>query len=63
MIVAPTGTTAALIGGSTYHSMFGINDFNTKSQQSQVKTKLAGVEHVFFEISVYALCQRFISHK
>jgi hypothetical protein len=49
IIVAPTGTAAALLGGSTYHSMFGINDFNTKSQQSQVKAKLAGVEYVFFD--------------
>ena len=28
---------------ASYHSMFGINDFNSKSQQSQVKAKLAGV--------------------
>ena len=49
VIVAPTGSAAALLGGSTYHSMFGINDFNTKSQQSQVKAKLAGVEYVFFD--------------
>jgi len=49
IIVAPTGTAAALLGGSTYHSMFGINDFNSKSQQSQVKAKLAGVEYVFFD--------------
>ena len=49
IIVAPTGTAAALLGGSTYHSMFGINDFNSKSQQSQVKEKLAGVEYVFFD--------------
>jgi hypothetical protein len=26
IVVAPTGTAAALLGGSTYHSMFGIND-------------------------------------
>ena len=53
VIVAPTGSAAALLGGSTYHSMFGINDFNSKSQQSQVKAKLAGVEYVFFdEVSV-----------
>ena len=50
-IVAPTGSAAALLGGSTYHSMFGINDFNSKhpSQQSQVITNLAGVEYVFFD--------------
>ena len=50
VIVAPTGSAAALLGGSTYHSMFGINDFNTsKSQLSQVKANLAGVEYVFFD--------------
>ena len=31
VIVAPTGSAAALLGGSTYHSMFGINGFNSKS--------------------------------
>jgi hypothetical protein len=49
VIVAPTGSAAALLGGSTYHSMFGINDFNSKSQQSQVIAKLTGVEYVFFD--------------
>jgi Helitron helicase-like domain at N-terminus/PIF1-like helicase len=49
VIVAPTGSAAALLGGSTYHSMFGINDFNSNSQLSQVKANLAGVEYVFFD--------------
>ena len=49
VIVAPTGSAAALLGGSTYHAMFGINDFNRNSQLSQVKAKLAGVEYVFFD--------------
>ena len=49
VIVAPTGSAAALLRGSTYHSMFGINDFNSKSQLSQVKANLAGVEYVFFD--------------
>jgi cysteine synthase len=29
VIVAPTGSAAALLGGSTYHYLFGINDFTT----------------------------------
>ena len=29
--------------------MFGINDFNSNSQLSQVKANLAGVEYVFFD--------------
>ena len=32
VVVAPTGSAAALLGGSTYHSMFGINDFNSNAQ-------------------------------
>ena len=30
MVVAPTGSAASLLGGSTYHSLFGINDYNEK---------------------------------
>ena len=30
-IVAPTGSAAALLGGSTYHYLFGINEY-TKNQ-------------------------------
>src|SRR6202522_1211661 len=56
IIVAPTGTAAALLGGSTYHLMFGINDFNSKSQQSQVKEKLAGVEYVLW--TIFQACTR-----
>ena len=48
VIVAPTGSAAALLGGLTYHSMFGTNDFNSKSQLSQVKANLAGIEYVIF---------------
>ena len=51
VIVAPTGSAAALLGGSTYHSMFGINDFNSKSQLSQVKANLAGIEYVLSMLS------------
>ena len=56
VIVAPTGSAAALLGGSTYHSMFGINDFNSNSQLSQVKANLAGVEYVFFDEGINAFC-------
>ena len=49
IIVAPTGTAAALLGGSTYHSMFGINDRGGGSRLGHVKAKLAGVEYVFFD--------------
>ena len=49
VIVAPMGSAATLLGGSTYHSMFGINNFNGSSKLSQVKANLAGVEYVIFD--------------
>ena len=49
VIVAPTGTAAALLGGSTYHSTFGINDKSGIGRIGQVKQKLEGVEYVFFD--------------
>ena len=47
--VAPTGTAAALLGGSTYHSMFGINDRMTSNKIGHIKAKLNGVDYVFFD--------------
>jgi PIF1-like helicase len=47
-IIAPTGTAVALLGGSTYHSMFDINDKSSTSKVGHVKAKLEGVEYVFF---------------
>jgi hypothetical protein len=49
VIVAPTGTAAALLGGSTYHSTFGINDRSGIGRLGHVKEKLKGVEYVFFD--------------
>jgi hypothetical protein len=49
IIVAPTGTAAALLGGSTYHSMFGINERMNASKIGHIKAKLSGVEYVFFD--------------
>ena len=49
IIVAPTGTAAALLGGSTYHSMFGINERMSSNKIGNVKAKLIGVEYVFFD--------------
>ncbi len=44
VVVAPTGTAAALINGSTYHFMFGINECNgdsiLKKSLSEVKGRL-----------------------
>ena len=52
LIVAPTGSAAALLGGSTYHSVLGINEKtgNTPLKVlAQVKTKLAGVDYIFMD--------------
>ena len=49
IIVAPTETAAALLGGSTYHSMFGINERMSSNRIGNVKAKLIGVEYVFFD--------------
>jgi len=49
IVVAPTGSAAALLGGGTYHSTFGINDRSGWSRIGLVKAKLAGVEYVFFD--------------
>ena len=37
VIVAPTGTAAALLGGFTYHYMIGINDFIGGAGLSKIK--------------------------
>ena len=53
IIVAPTGTAAALLSGSTYHSVFGINDMSNGTQSyktlSQVRTRLQGVDYIFLD--------------
>lgn len=50
MIVAPTGSAAALLGGSTYHSAFGINErAEVSNDSSRVMTCLTGVDYVFLE--------------
>ena len=52
VVVAPTGSAAALLKGSTYHSMFGINNDGKKTsniQMAQVRSKLEGVQYVFLD--------------
>ena len=49
IIVAPTGTAAALLRGSTYHSMFGINEHMSSTKKGHIKEKLSGVEYVFLD--------------
>ncbi len=53
VLLAPTGSAAAQIGGSTYHSYLGFNDKNT--QQSSTSTiarlhqKLENVKYIFID--------------
>jgi hypothetical protein len=52
IIVAPTGSAAALLQGSTYHSMFGINSdgkHTSAIQLAQVKERLQGVDYIFLD--------------
>jgi len=52
LILAPTGSTAALLCRSTYHSALGINsdgDQPSNMQLSQLKSKLIGVQYVFLD--------------
>ena len=52
-IVAPTGTAAALLSGSTYHSVLGINDMSSDAQSTktpaQVQSRLLGVDYIFLD--------------
>ena len=52
MILAPTGSAAALLNGSTYHSALGIND-RTQSGSiknlAQICTRLEGVDYIFLD--------------
>ena len=53
IVVAPTGAAAALLGGSTYHSVFGINSKSEGESNSvsaeQVCSRLDGVDYVFLD--------------
>ena len=50
IITAPTGTAAALVGGSTYHSILGINDKGAHNiSMAKVRTRLDGVDYIFLD--------------
>ncbi|PPR04686.1 hypothetical protein CVT24_011903 [Panaeolus cyanescens] len=48
IVVAPTGSAAALLGGGTYHSVFGINE-HSDTKPGVIKARLKGVDYVFFD--------------
>ena len=51
LVVAPTGAAAALLNGSTYHSVLGINDgeFVSAKTLAQIKARLDGVDYIFLD--------------
>ena len=51
LVVAPTGSAAALLNGSTYHSVLGINDGQRVSAASlaQIRARLDGVDYIFLD--------------
>lgn len=57
MCMAPTGSAAALIGGSTYHSMLGLRQNASSDSVAtllQVRARLQNVEYMFIdEISAW----------
>jgi hypothetical protein len=64
MILAPTGSAAALLNGSTYHSALGVksdsrSNHNEHSTMEQVRSCLDGVDYIFIDevsmISCYEL--------
>jgi len=59
VVLGPTGTSAALLGGSTYHSFLGIrpgdHTRNNSTTIAQVKARLEGVDYIFIdEVSMLA---------
>ena len=59
VILGPTGSSAALLNGSTYHSFLGLGFGNNKKNEAvniaQVKMRLEGVDYIFIdEVSMLA---------
>ena len=52
VLLAPTGSAAALIGGSTYHSYLGLRDRDQRCSQAslaKLKQKTANVRYIFID--------------
>ena len=51
-VVAPTGSAASIIGGSTYHSMLNVNEYQTSDNAttvSKAKERLKLVDYIFLD--------------
>ena len=51
IVTAPTGAAAALLNGSTYHSVLGISDgkFVNANSIAQIRMRLDGVDYIFLD--------------
>ena len=52
LMLAPLGTAAALLAGSTYHSVLGINDFRkgtTPKKLAEIRNHILRVDHIFLD--------------
>jgi len=61
IVLAPTGSAAALVNGFTYHSVLGIRDASEESVSSrslvQIKDRLLGVSYIFIDEVSMMSCQ------
>lgn len=62
LVVAPTGSAASLLNGTTYHSTFGISDFNDGDRanlrnDAATKARLMGVDYVFVDETSMLSCR------
>ena len=66
IVLAPTGSAAVLVDGSTYHSVLGIRDIEIQSKNSkaQIKDRLTGVEYIFVdEVSMLSCGHMYVISK
>jgi hypothetical protein len=51
LVVAPTGAAAALLNGSTYHSVLGINDgeYISAKTLANIRARLDGIDYIFLD--------------
>ncbi|KAJ7304794.1 hypothetical protein DFH08DRAFT_621106, partial [Mycena albidolilacea] len=56
IVLGPTGTAAALLNGSTYHSVLGLRDSNDNDSErisgariKKVQERIRGVEYIFLD--------------
>ncbi|KAJ7183738.1 hypothetical protein C8R46DRAFT_884186, partial [Mycena filopes] len=59
MVLGPTGSTAALLNGSTYHSVFKIPRESKRNSLAAVNERLQGVDYVFLDEISMVSCNDF----